>query len=123
MPTVCLRFRCEKHPKIHTQMEACAAIQHRAIDYALENSRAATYIFIHAFYFPCVLSVQISTRPGCNRPSAPGPLSPTPSETAREKKKPGPRNRRSNGLLSTSRIYRGSSGTEDADPDLPPFPR
>jgi len=34
MPTVCLRFRFEEHPKIRARMEACADIQRQAGDLA-----------------------------------------------------------------------------------------
>jgi hypothetical protein len=50
MPTVCLRFRFEEHPKIRALMEACADIQRQAIDYALENGKTATFTLIQALY-------------------------------------------------------------------------
>jgi hypothetical protein len=40
MPTVCLRFRFEEHPKIRALMEVCADIQQQTVDYALENGKA-----------------------------------------------------------------------------------
>ena len=43
MPTVCLRFRFEEHPKICALMEACSDIQRQAVDYALENGKTATF--------------------------------------------------------------------------------
>jgi hypothetical protein len=50
MPTVCLRFRFEEHPKIRALMEACADIQRQAVDYALENGKTATFTLIQALY-------------------------------------------------------------------------
>jgi hypothetical protein len=50
MPTVCLRFRFEEHPRIRALMEACADIQRQAIDYALENGKTATFTLIKALY-------------------------------------------------------------------------
>jgi hypothetical protein len=50
MPTVCLRFRFEEHPKIRALMEACADIQRQAVDYALENGKTATFTLIKALY-------------------------------------------------------------------------
>jgi hypothetical protein len=50
MPTVCLRFRFEEHPKIRALMEACADIQRQAVDYALENGKTATFTLIRALY-------------------------------------------------------------------------
>ena len=50
MPTVCLRFRFEEHPKIRARMEACADIQRQAVAYALENGKTATYTIIKALY-------------------------------------------------------------------------
>jgi hypothetical protein len=50
MPTVCLRFRFEEHPKIRALMEACADIQRQAVDYALENDKTATFTIIKALY-------------------------------------------------------------------------
>jgi putative transposase len=50
MPTVCLRFRFEEHPKIRALMEACADIQRQAVDYALENGKTATFTIIKALY-------------------------------------------------------------------------
>jgi hypothetical protein len=50
MPTVCLRFRFEEHPKIRARMEACADIQRQAVDYALENGKTATFTIIKALY-------------------------------------------------------------------------
>jgi len=50
MPTVCLRFRFEEHPRIRALMEACADIQRQAIDYALENGKTATFTLIQALY-------------------------------------------------------------------------
>ena len=50
MPTVCLRFRFEEHPRIRALMEACADIQRQAIDYALENGKTATFTIIQALY-------------------------------------------------------------------------
>jgi transposase len=50
MPTVCLRFRFEEHPKIRALMEACADIQRQAVDYALENGKTATFTIIQALY-------------------------------------------------------------------------
>ena len=40
MPTVCLRFRFEEHPKIRALMEACADIQRQAVDYSLVEREA-----------------------------------------------------------------------------------
>ena len=42
MPTVCLRFRFEEHPKIRALMEACADIQRQTVDYALENGKGSS---------------------------------------------------------------------------------
>jgi hypothetical protein len=42
MPTVCLRFRFEEHPKIRALMEVCAAIQWQTVDYALENGKGSS---------------------------------------------------------------------------------
>jgi transposase-like protein len=50
MPTVCLRFRFEEHPRIRALMEACADIQRQAVDYALENGKTATFTLIQALY-------------------------------------------------------------------------
>jgi putative transposase len=50
MPTVCLRFRFEEHPKIRALLEACADIQRQAVDYALENGKTATFTLIKALY-------------------------------------------------------------------------
>jgi transposase len=50
MPTVCLRFRFEEHPRIRALMEACADIQRQAVDYALENGKTATFTIIKALY-------------------------------------------------------------------------
>jgi transposase len=50
MPTVCLRFRFEEHPKIRARMEACSDIQRQAVDYALENGKTATFTLIQALY-------------------------------------------------------------------------
>jgi hypothetical protein len=50
MPTVCLRFRFEEHPKIRALMEACADIQRQTVDYALENGKTATFTIIQALY-------------------------------------------------------------------------
>jgi hypothetical protein len=50
MPTVCLRFRFEEHPKIRALMEACADIQRQTVDYALENGKTATFTLIQALY-------------------------------------------------------------------------
>jgi hypothetical protein len=50
MPTVCLRFRFEEHPKIRALMEVCADIQRQAIAYALENGKTATFTIIKALY-------------------------------------------------------------------------
>jgi IS605 OrfB family transposase len=50
MPTVCLRFRFEEHPKIRALMEACADIQRQTVDYALENGKTATFTIIKALY-------------------------------------------------------------------------
>jgi hypothetical protein len=50
MPTVCLRFRFEEHPRIRALMGACADIQRQAIDYALENGKTATFTLIQALY-------------------------------------------------------------------------
>jgi transposase len=50
MPTVCLRFRFEEHPRIRALMEACANIQRQAVDYALENGKTATFTLIQALY-------------------------------------------------------------------------
>jgi transposase len=50
MPTVCLRFRFEEHPRIRALMEACADIQRQAVDYALENGKTATFTLIKALY-------------------------------------------------------------------------
>jgi putative transposase len=50
MPTVCLRFRFEEHPRIRALTEACADIQRQAIDYALENGKTATFTIIQALY-------------------------------------------------------------------------
>jgi hypothetical protein len=50
MPTVCLRFRFEEHPRIRALMEACADIQRQTIDYALENGKTATFTLIQALY-------------------------------------------------------------------------
>jgi hypothetical protein len=50
MPTVCLRFRFEEHPRIRARMEACADIQRQAVDYALENGKTATFTIIKALY-------------------------------------------------------------------------
>jgi hypothetical protein len=50
MPTVCLRFRFEEHPKIRARMEACADIQRQTVDYALENGKTATFTLIQALY-------------------------------------------------------------------------
>jgi hypothetical protein len=46
MPTICLRFWFEEHPRIRALMEACADIQRRAIAYALENGKTATFAII-----------------------------------------------------------------------------
>jgi hypothetical protein len=50
MPTVCLRFRFEEHPRIRALMEACADIQRQAVDYALENGKTATFTLIKALH-------------------------------------------------------------------------
>jgi hypothetical protein len=50
MPTVCLRFRFEEHPRIRARMEACADIQQQTVDYALENGKTATFTLIKALY-------------------------------------------------------------------------
>jgi hypothetical protein len=50
MPTVCLLFRFEEHPKIRALMEACADIQRQAVDYAPENGKTATFTLIQALY-------------------------------------------------------------------------
>jgi hypothetical protein len=42
MPTVCLRFRFEEHPKIRALMEVCADIQQQTVDYALENGKGSS---------------------------------------------------------------------------------
>jgi hypothetical protein len=50
MPTGCLRFRFEEHPRIRARMEACADIQRQTVDYALENGKTATFTLIQALY-------------------------------------------------------------------------
>jgi hypothetical protein len=50
MPTVCLRFRFEEHPRIRALMEACPDIQRQAVDDALENGKTATFTLIQALY-------------------------------------------------------------------------
>ena len=70
MPTVCLRFRFEEHPRIRARMEACADIQRQAVDYALENGKTATFTLNQALYpslrdkYPHIHSHRIYGRSG-----------------------------------------------------------
>jgi len=50
MPTLCMRFRFRENGKIAALMEACRAIQQKAIDFAWENKKTATFTLIKALY-------------------------------------------------------------------------
>jgi len=50
MPTVCLRFRFRENGKVAALMDACGAIQQKAINFAWENKKTATFTIIKALY-------------------------------------------------------------------------
>jgi hypothetical protein len=102
MPTVCLRFRFEEHPRIRALMEACADIQRQAIDYALENGKTATFTLIQALY-PS-LRAQASPPPlptSSTGRSGPAPGSSTASGTSSGEGRPRRTGRRSGAPRST----------------------
>jgi hypothetical protein len=96
MPTVCLRFRFEEHPKIRALMEACADIQRQAVDYALENGKTATFTLIQALY-PSLRAQHpdLHSQPHLRGDPIRRPDRPTASETSSGRGKPGRTGRRS----------------------------
>jgi len=50
VPTVCLKFRFKENSKVKTLMDACASIQQKAVDFAIENNKTATFSIIKALY-------------------------------------------------------------------------
>jgi hypothetical protein len=95
MPTVCLRFRFEEHPRIRALMEACADIQRQTVDYALENGKTATFTLIKALYPSLRASIRISTPTSSTGRSDPAPGSSTASGTSSARGRPGRIGRRS----------------------------
>jgi len=50
MPTIALKFRFKENQKVKTLMDACASIQQKAVDFAIENDKTATFSIIKALY-------------------------------------------------------------------------
>jgi len=50
VPTICLKFRFGENQKVRMLMDACAAIQQQAVDFAIDNNKTATFSIIKALY-------------------------------------------------------------------------
>jgi len=50
VPTICLRFRFGENQKVRMLMDACAAMQQQAVDFAIDNNKTATFSIWKALY-------------------------------------------------------------------------
>jgi len=50
MPTICLKFRFGENHKVRMLMDACAAMQQQAVDFAIDNNKTATFSIWKALY-------------------------------------------------------------------------